>query len=144
VLFGRISVFAFIALSMAIALTADSFGGVLGLLILWFGGLVGPIAIPMLLGLLPAFRRCGPTAAIVSWATGLLVFFVTRYVVDERIAELAKDKVTAIQIGGPVVCSLIVFVLIGLVRPWHNAASDELVDALGNDPDELDVRAERV
>ncbi|HZX07869.1 sodium:solute symporter family protein [Kribbella sp.] len=136
--FGRVSTFAFIALSMAIALTADSFGGVLGLLILWFGGLVGPIAIPMLLGLLPAFRRCGPTAAIASWAFGLLVFFITRYVVDGRIAELAKDKVTAIQVGGPVVCSLIVFVLVGFVRPWRDPESEALVDALGADADAAD------
>ena len=62
---------------MVIALASDSFGGVLGLIVLWFGALVGPIAIPMLLGMLPAFRRCGPTAAIVSWAVGLVVFAVT-------------------------------------------------------------------
>ena len=50
---GRISTFLFIGLSMVIALTADSFGGVLGLIITWFGALVGPVAIPMLLGMLP-------------------------------------------------------------------------------------------
>jgi SSS family solute:Na+ symporter len=98
----------------------------------------------MLLGLLPAFKRCGPTAAITSWAVGLLVFFVTRYVVDGQIAALAKDKATAIQVGGPVVCSLIVFVLIGLIRPWHNDESDALVDALGQDPDEVDERSLQV
>jgi SSS family solute:Na+ symporter len=51
---------------------------------------------------------------------------------------------TAVQVGGPVVCSLIVFILIGLVRPWSNAESDALVDALGKDPepaDELGVQA---
>ena len=42
-----LSIFLFIALSMLIALQADKFGGVLGLIILWFGALVGPIAIPM-------------------------------------------------------------------------------------------------
>ncbi|MGH3489839.1 MAG: Na+:solute symporter, partial [Actinopolymorphaceae bacterium] len=94
---GRISVFTFIALSMVIALTADSFGGVLGLIILWFGGLVGPIAIPMLFGLLPAFRRCGPSAAILSWAAGLVTFVVTRYVIDAWVASLAPDLVTAVQ-----------------------------------------------
>ena len=138
---GRFSIFAFIALSMAIALTADSFGGVLGLLILWFGGLVGPIAIPMLLGLLPAFRRCGPSAAITSWAVGLLVFFITRYVVDGWVAELGKDKITAVQVGGPVICSLIVFVLVGLIRPWHDPDSDALVDALGKDSVEAGANA---
>jgi SSS family solute:Na+ symporter len=128
---GRISVFTFIALSMVIALTADSFGGVLGLIILWFGGLVGPIAIPMLLGMLPAFRRCGPVAAIASWAVGLAVFALTRYGFD--VSRLAPDQATAVQVGGPVVCSIIVFVVIGLVAPWHNPASDELVDAISRD-----------
>jgi solute:Na+ symporter, SSS family len=130
---GRISVFTFIALSMVIALTADSFGGVLGLIILWFGGLVGPIAIPMLLGMLPAFKRCGPLAAITSWAVGLLVFALTRYVFDDAISGLAPDQATAVSVGGPVVCSIIVFVVIGLVAPWHNAESDELVDAIAHD-----------
>ncbi|OZM78049.1 sodium:solute symporter family protein [Pseudonocardia sp. MH-G8] len=130
---GRISVFSFIALSMVIALTADSFGGVLGLIILWFGGLVGPIAIPMLLGMLPAFRRCGPVAAISSWAVGLAVFALTRYVFDGAIDALAPDQATAVSVGGPVVCSIITFVVVGLVAPWRNAASDELVDAISRD-----------
>jgi solute:Na+ symporter, SSS family len=130
---GRISVFTFIALSMVIALTADSFGGVLGLIILWFGGLVGPIAIPMLLGMLPAFKRCGPVAAITSWAVGLAVFALTRYVLDDAISQLAPDQATAVQVGGPVVCSIVTFVVIGLVAPWRNADSDELVDAISRD-----------
>lgn len=127
---GRITVFSFIALSMAIALGADSFGGVLGLLILWFGGLVGPIAVPMLLGLLPAFKRAGPLAAITSWAVGLGVFVLTRYVFAAQIEGLAADQVTAIQVGGPVVFSILAFIVITFVRPWQNAESDELVDAI--------------
>jgi solute:Na+ symporter, SSS family len=133
---GRITVFSFIALSMVIALTADSFGGVLGLVILWFGGLVGPIAIPMLLGMLPAFKRCGPTAAIASWAVGLVVFALTRYVIDDWIAQLAPDQATAVSVGGPVICAIITFVLIGLVRPWRNDEADALVDAISEDAGE--------
>ncbi|WP_152364653.1 sodium:solute symporter family protein [Microlunatus speluncae] len=130
---GRIAVFSFIALSMVIALTAGSFGGVLGLLIAWFGGLVGPIAIPMLLGLLPLFRRCGPGAAIISWAAGLAVFVITKFVVAGQIAALAPDQATAISVGGPVVVALLIFVLIGLIRPWRNDESDRLVASLGTD-----------
>ena len=69
---------------MVIALTADSFGGVLGLVILWFGGLVGPIADPDAAGhaaRLP--RAAGRRRAIASWAVGLVVFALTRYVVDD-------------------------------------------------------------
>lgn len=134
---GRISVFGFIALSMGIALTADTFGGVLGLLILWFGGLVGPIAIPMLLGLLPAFRRCGPAAAISSWAVGVGVFMLTNLVLDDAISALAADQVTAISVGSPVICALITFVVVGLVRPYHDAESDALVESLNTDVEDV-------
>lgn len=136
---GRVSVFTFIALSMVIALTADNFGGVLGLIITWFGGLVGPIAIPMLLGMLPAFKRCGPGAAIGSWAVGLAVFVLTNFVLKSSLQELAPDQVTAVSVGGPVVCALLTFVVVGLVKPWSNASSDALVDSLGEDLDEESV-----
>ncbi|MFI6900773.1 sodium:solute symporter family protein [Nonomuraea sp. NPDC050394] len=128
---GRVATFLFIALSMGIALTADSFGGVLGLIILWFGALVGPIAIPMLLGMLPAFRRCGPFAAIASWATGLVVFALVKYVVVVP---------RWVEVGGPVLCSLAVFVLVGLLLPWRGQEADELVDSLGGET-EVSARA---
>ncbi|HEY3685911.1 MAG TPA: sodium:solute symporter family protein [Streptosporangiaceae bacterium] len=138
---GRVSTFLFIALSMAIALTADSFGGVLGLLILWFGALIGPIAIPMLLGMLPAFRRCGPSAAISSWTTGLVVFLLVKYVFESQVEALGTSWTTTVQVAGPVLCSLAVFVLVGLVRPWRDERSDDLVDALNSDPEEEPARA---
>src|SRR5690606_39809725 len=78
-----------------------------------------------------AFKRCGPVAAIGSWAVGLAVFAFTRYGID--VSSLAEDQATAIQVGGPVVCSIIAFVVIGLVAPWRNARSDELVDAIAQD-----------
>ncbi|MFD2080025.1 solute:Na+ symporter, SSS family [Actinopolymorpha cephalotaxi] len=130
---GRFAVFAFIALSMAIALAADSFGGVLGLIVLWFGALVGPIAIPMLLGLLPAFRRCGPSAAITSWAVGLAVFALVKYVLADAIAALGGSLGTTFTVAGPVLCSFVVFVLVGLVRPWRDPESAALVAALSEE-----------
>lgn len=130
---GRVAVFSFIALSMVIALTADNFGGVVGLIITWFGGLVGPIAIPMLLGMLPWFKRSGPDAAVSSWAVGVGFFALAKFVFDDAIASLAADQVTAITVGGPVVCSLITYILVGLLRPWRNDAADALVDSLGED-----------
>ncbi|MDZ7718292.1 MAG: sodium:solute symporter family protein [Balneolaceae bacterium] len=50
-LLARISTFVFTALTLVIAINAESFGGVLGLLISWFAAIVGPISIPMILGL---------------------------------------------------------------------------------------------
>ncbi|MDE9537424.1 Na+:solute symporter, partial [Xenorhabdus bovienii] len=81
---GRILVFSFIALSMIIASSAKSFGGVIGLILLWYGALIGPIAIPMLFGMLPVFRRCGPGAALGSWATGIVVFVLVKYVFNTQ------------------------------------------------------------
>lgn len=126
---GRLTTFLFIGLSMTIALSADSFGGVLGLLILWFGALVGPIAVPMLLGMLRPFRRCGPSAALFSWAAGLIVFAVNRYVLTDQIAAIG-DSADAVSVGSPIVASVVVFCLMGLIRPWRNSESDKLIEAI--------------
>ncbi|GMA31216.1 sodium:solute symporter family protein [Litorihabitans aurantiacus] len=130
---ARLTTFLFIVLSMGIALASDSFGGVLGLLILWFGALVGPIAVPMLLGLLPAFRRSGSAAAITSWAVGLVVFAVNRYVLNDEIAALGTANAQTISVAAPVTCSIIVFIVYGFVRPSVRPEVDELVDALGRE-----------
>jgi SSS family solute:Na+ symporter len=106
---------------------------VLGLLVLWFGALIGPVAIPMLLGMLPMFRRCGPSAAILSWAAGLIVFILTKYAFSDQIAELNANWTTTISVAGPILVSLLVFSVCGLLRPWRNAASDQLVEELNTD-----------
>lgn len=138
---GRISTFLFIGLSMAIALTADSFGGVLGLIITWFGALVGPIAIPMLFGMLPVFKRSGPDAALISWALGLVVFAFTKYAIPGQLAGLGASTAQTISVISPIIASIVAFVVIGWVRPWHDPASEELVDSLSEDQPE---RADRV
>lgn len=129
---GRLSTFLFIGLSMVIALSADSFGGVLGLLILWFGALVGPIAIPMLLGMLRPFRRCGPSAALFSWAAGLIVFAVTKYVLVDQIKSFG-DNASAVSVAAPILASIVVFCLMGIIRPWRNEESDALIEAINVD-----------
>ncbi|SEQ94044.1 solute:Na+ symporter, SSS family [Faunimonas pinastri] len=138
---GRISTFVFIALSMVIALSAKNFGGVLGLIILWFGALVGPIAIPMLFGLLPAFRRSGPSAAIGSWALGILAFVLIKYVFAGEIKALNPDWTTTITVAGPVLCSMVSYVVIGLIDPWHKPASDALIASIGTEMPEEEQRA---
>ncbi|UKA59336.1 sodium:solute symporter family protein [Arthrobacter sp. FW306-2-2C-D06B] len=130
---GRISTFLFIGLSMVIALSADSFGGVLGLIILWFGALVGPIAVPMLLGMLRPFRRCGPSAALFSWATGLIVFALAKYAFAAPIASLGTASAQTINVAAPVLASAIVYCVFGWLRPWRNEASDALVESLDRD-----------
>lgn len=129
---ARLTTFLFITLSMAIALASDSFGGVLGLLILWFGALVGPIAVPMLLGMLPWFRRSGPSAALLSWLTGLVVFAVNKYALAAQIKGMG-DYAQAYTVASPVLCSIVVFSVLGFVKPENTPESDELVDAISAD-----------
>jgi SSS family solute:Na+ symporter len=126
---GRIATVLFIGLSMVIALTADSFGGVIGLLILWFGALVGPIAVPMLFGMLRPFRRSGPTAAIVSWAAGLITFALTKYVLAGWIATLGNAS-QGVTVAAPIVVSIVVFVGIGAIWPWHDPNADALLRSI--------------
>lgn len=132
---ARLTTFLFIALSMGIAFSADSFGGVLGLIISWFGALVGPIAIPMLLGMLPWFRRSGPTAALVSWASGLIIFALNKYVLIDWVAGLG-DLESAYEVAAPVTVAIILFIVIGFIKPENTPATDALVDLLNDDREE--------
>lgn len=86
---------------------------------------MGPIAIPFMLGLLRTFRKSGPTAALVSWASGLFVFWLTNYGLDG--IELQ------IQIVSPLATSLVLYVLIGFIRPEDTPDRDALLDKLHSD-----------
>ncbi|HSN11231.1 MAG TPA: Na+:solute symporter, partial [Propionibacteriaceae bacterium] len=134
-LWSRLTTFLFIVLSMSIALEADSFGGVLGLLILWFGALVGPIAVPMLLGILPWFKKSGPSAAIISWAVGLVIFAVNKYVIPTQVAAMGTNA-SAFTVASPVIGSIIVFIVMGYIKPENTPESDAIVDALDEDTEE--------
>ena len=103
---ARISTFVFTVLTLLIAFQYERFGGVLGLIISWFGALVGPIAIPLLFGVLPQFKSCGPVAAIGSIAAGLLTFIVTKNI------EISL----ALEVSLPVIVSAIVYTVIGLIQ----------------------------
>jgi len=104
---ARISTFVFTALTLIIAINADSFGGVLGLIISWFAAIVGPISVPMILGLLPAFRHCDSKTAIISIIGGLFAFVVAKYGID---------TVQVVEIASPLFVSFVLYVLFG----WLN------------------------
>ena len=104
---ARVTTFVFTFLTIAIALQQERFGGVVGLIISWFGALLGPIAVPMLLGLLPFFKSCGPTAAISSIGAGLVTFIITKNIETESMAG---------EIGAPLIVSVIVYVGIGFIN----------------------------
>lgn len=130
---GRIFTFIFLALSMVIAIFADNFGGVLGLLILWFAALLGPIAIPMLLGMLLPFRRCGPSAALTAWTGGVLTFVLVKFVFPSRISSLAGDMTTAISVGGPVVAAMILYLAVGLLTFKTKPEAEALLKSINQE-----------
>lgn len=104
---ARVITFIFTLLTIIVALQYEYFGGILGLIITWFGALVGPIAVPMLFGVIPAFKSCGPAAAISSIFAGLLTFILTKNI------EMSS---LALQVSLPLVVSTLVYVFIGLVQ----------------------------
>jgi SSS family solute:Na+ symporter len=124
---GRICTLLFLSLSMCIALTADHFGGVIGLVILWYGALLGPIAIPLLLGMLNLFRRSGANAVIASWVAGAIAFGLVKFVFSVQIAHLPGDLTTTITVAGPVLSSLAVFVGVGVFWPAKKHDADRLL-----------------
>lgn len=102
---ARITTFCFTTLTIIVALNASKFGGVFGLIVSWFAALLGPIAIPMILGLIPAFRKSGGTAALISIIGGLMVFVILK---------LTPEKSLAIEVGTPSLVSFLLYTLIGV------------------------------
>ncbi|MBN2610147.1 MAG: Na+:solute symporter [Bacteroidales bacterium] len=103
---ARIVTFTFTFCTIIIAMQYESFGGVLGLIVAWFAAMVGPISVPMLLGLLPAFRTCGPRAAILSIVGGILTFIITK----------TFSCSFAVEVGFPMFISFIIYVLFGFLN----------------------------
>lgn len=99
---ARLTTLSFTAVTLVVAAEADRFGGVLNLLVVWFAALVGPTAVPMILGLLPAFRRSGSTAAILSWIAGIGTFAYTRY---------AMTPGMTVTVAAPTAASALVFII---------------------------------
>ncbi|MEC4015323.1 sodium:solute symporter family protein [Streptomyces sp. H27-D2] len=126
---ARWTTLGFLGLSMAVATQVDSdfFGDILTVVIQWVAGLMGPIAIPLMLGLLRPFRRSGPTAALLSWAMGLAAFAVLKYGVDG--VELQY------QISLPLAVSLVLYILIGFIKPEDTPERDALLASLSTDDD---------
>ncbi|MCX5316069.1 sodium:solute symporter family protein [Streptomyces sp. NBC_00154] len=122
---ARVCTVAFVSISMIVAIQADHFGGVLGIIVKLVGAVMGPISIPMLLGLLPAFRRCGPIAALASWALGLGAYFLLTYGIEPANQTWL--------VATPLVTSLIVYMGVGLVKPEPSGEADAIVAAIGSD-----------
>lgn len=104
---ARATTFLFTLGTIIIALQFERFGGVLGLIISWFGALVGPIAVPMLFGVIPWFKSCGPKAAISSIILGILTFIFTKNV------DLGS---LALTVSLPVLVSTLTYITVGFIN----------------------------
>ena len=129
-LLGRVTTFCFLSISMVLALFASHFGGVIGMVILWYGAMVGPIAIPMLLGLLLPFRRSGPSAAIGCWITGVATFGVLKVFPNAHWLGLGARYENALTVGAPMLISLLTYLGGGLIAPSRQPASQAFLTAL--------------
>ncbi|MEP7251855.1 MAG: sodium:solute symporter family protein [Ginsengibacter sp.] len=118
---ARITTFIFCCATIVIALNYEKFGGVLGLIINWFGALLGPTAMPLLFGLLPIFKSCGPKAAITSIVAGIITFVITK---NMNLTSLA------LEVGLPTIVSAVVFVGIGMASKQVPAKVESLLSSL--------------
>jgi Na+/proline symporter len=104
---ARVTTFIFTALTLIIAVQADSFGGILGLIITWFAALLGPVSIPMLLGLIPAFRHADSKTAIISIISGFALFVITKYFITTGYE---------VQLAAPVVVTFIIYIFMNWIN----------------------------
>jgi SSS family solute:Na+ symporter len=119
---ARLTTLIFTVLTLLVAAEADRFGGVLNLLVLWFAALVGPTAVPMILGLLPVFRRSGSATAVISWIAGIAAFVYTRYV-------MASPGMT-VTVAAPALASIVVFIAGGRLESSTSKGAETFFAAL--------------
>ncbi len=118
---ARITTFIFTLATIVVAINYERFGGVLGLIVNWFGALLGPTSLPLLLGLLPAFKSSGSGAAIASIAAGIFTFIITK--------NIALNSL-ALEVGLPTLVSAVLYIVVGLTTKTVPANVNKLMGAL--------------
>jgi Na+/proline symporter len=131
---ARITTVVFLGLSMAAATQVNSptFGDIITVVIKWVAGLMGPMAIPMMLGLLRPFRRSGPTAALTSWATGLFAFWLVNYPIHWNVDGGVPLQY---QVSIPLAVSLVLYILIGYLKPEDTPERLAIIERINTDDD---------
>jgi len=116
---ARLTTLLFTFLTLIVGIEAERFGGILGLIISWFAALIGPVSVPMILGLLPVYRHADSRAAIGSILAGFVAFVLTNYPVE---ASLGLRVLT------PIATSILVFSVLAWIN--RNRAVPPAVAAL--------------
>ncbi len=117
---ARVTTFTFVFMTLIITAFYKDFGGVIGLIVVWFGALVGPTAVPMILGLVPRFKHSGSRAAISSIITGVVVFVLMK-VINYQGSQ-------ALILALPTIASILVYLFMGFVE--RNGEVSESVERL--------------
>lgn len=132
---ARITTFLFTALTLVVAIYSDAFGGIIGLIVTFFAGLLGPAALPLILGLLPTFRHSGSTAAIVSVLAGFATFAIANFVFQGPFAATT---------GLPVAVSAVLYIALGWLNRGKAVDSkvNDLLDALSRDETRVQASSE--
>ncbi|GLZ33185.1 sodium-coupled permease [Lentzea sp. NBRC 105346] len=136
---ARVTTFLFIGGSMLIAIISGGQGFVLKVVVDLVAATMGPIAIPLMLGLLPWFRRIGSTAAIASVVGGLGMWAFLYIEQMNKAAWVTKG----VLVSWPLVLSLVLYLTIGFLKSEPSRERDELLDSLDTDeePEKEAVKA---
>jgi SSS family solute:Na+ symporter len=123
---ARWSTLGFTLLTLVIGLEAERFGGVLGLILTWFAALIGPVSVPMLLGLVPFFKRADSRAAIASIVAGFTAFVVVAQVMTTSAGT---------RMAAPIAASFFVFSALAWLNRRRPVAPqvEALLTSLGSD-----------
>jgi hypothetical protein len=119
-------------MAVATQVNSPAFKDIITVVIKWVAGLMGPIAIPMMLGLLRTFRKSGPTAALTSWAAGLFAFWLVNYPINWSVEGGVPLQY---QVSIPLAVSLVLYILIGYVKPEDTPERDALIERINTDDD---------
>ncbi len=131
---ARLATVVFLGLSMAAATQVNSpaFKDIITVVIKWVAGLMGPMAIPMMLGLLRPFRRSGPTAALTSWSMGLFAFWLVNYPINWSVAGGVPLQY---QVSIPLAVSLVLYILVGFLKPEDTPERLAIIETINTDGD---------
>lgn len=125
---GRLCTVGFLGGSIVIAIEARHMGGILGIILLWYGALIGPVAVPMLLGMLPWFICCGAASAVAAWLAGIAAFAILHWSMPAGLGEHTGSLM--VSVAGPVLVSLTVYSVTGVFWPADNPRARALLTKL--------------
>lgn len=132
-LLARILTLLYASTTILLAFHADLFGGIIGLVVKWFSGLIGPLSVPVVFGMLYSFRRCGSCGAILSVFGGAAAFAANEYAYGLLWGTASPPLSMSLFL--PITSSLLIFSLFAFLNPREPAPQVlDLLDQLAKEP----------